>query len=74
MVGLLVLTGALVIFGPWLTTGEARWFGVGVAVMGLPVIFITLGLIYTIYGLRSSQAVYAAIKNDVGERVLRGSS
>ena len=74
MVGVLVPTGALVIFGPWLTTGEVRWFGVGVAVMGLPVIFITLGLIYTIYGLRLSQAVYTAIKNDVGQKVLRGSS
>jgi len=74
MVGVLGLTCALIISGPLLTTGEARWFGVSVAVMGLPIMFITLGLIYTIYGLRSSQAVHVAMKNEAGDGVLRGSS
>ena len=74
MVGVLGVTGALVLLGPLLTTGETRWFGVGVVVMGFPIIFTSLGLIYTIYGLKSSQAAFAAIKNDVGDGVLRGSS
>lgn len=74
MVGVLGLACASIIFGPLLTTGEARWLGVGIAVMGLPIIFITLGLIYTIYGLRSSQAVSAAIKNDADDKILTASS
>jgi len=68
-----VLGGAsvLALLGPLLTTGEARWFGVGIAIMGLPGIFMILGTIYTIYG--SSLIKVSEVAHEM-EMASRGSS
>ena len=72
MAGLLGAAAALTLLGPLLTTGEARWFGVGVAIMGLPAIFMILGAAYTLNGSRLLQAVDKTKQSGTGNGVLRG--
>lgn len=74
MAGFLGGAAALALFGPLLTTGEARWFGVGMGVMGVPVIFITLGAIYTMYGARLLKTAEEIKRSGVGDGALRGPS
>lgn len=74
MTKVLGVAAALALFGPLLTTGDPRWFGVGVAVMGLPVVFMVLGVIYTVHGLTSAKAADAAFRRDAEDGVLRGPS
>lgn len=57
--GTLALVAFLASFGPFLTTWDTRWLGVGLAVMGIPVGFIVLGVIYMVHGLRISSEVEA---------------
>ena len=69
--GTLAVAASLALFGPLLTTGNVKWLGVGIGVMGLPVAFMMLGVIYTVHGLRSGRAVDAALERDVEDGVLR---
>jgi hypothetical protein len=74
MAGLLGGAAALTLLGPLLTTGEARWFGVGIAIMGLPAIFMMLGAAYTLYGSRLLEAAVEVQRNGARDEALRGQS